>query len=86
MTHRINMSCGQTDLYPECLVELGVQLGGPLYYPPTRSRIGTMGFVARPEYVLTTISALERSLRTMGHEVPSGAGISAANQVFVQGE
>ena len=36
MPHRINMSCGQTDLYPECLTELGIQLGGPLYYPPYR--------------------------------------------------
>lgn len=60
------------------LEEHGVVLGG--------DRIGTMGFVARPEYVLTTISALERSLLAMGQDVPLGAGISAANRVFAQGE
>ena len=28
------MSCGQTDLYPECLAAISEQLGGPTYYPP----------------------------------------------------
>ncbi len=32
----INMSCGQTDLYPECLEAMGTQLGSPIYYPPYR--------------------------------------------------
>jgi alanine-glyoxylate transaminase/serine-glyoxylate transaminase/serine-pyruvate transaminase len=32
----INMSCGQTDLYPECLQAIGTQLGSPIYYPAYR--------------------------------------------------
>ena len=31
---KINVSCGQTDLYPGCLKALGQQLGTPIYYPP----------------------------------------------------
>lgn len=29
----LNMSCGQTDLHPDCLEALGKQLGTPIYYP-----------------------------------------------------
>ena len=28
------MSCGQTDIYPKALEEMGKQLGTPIYYPP----------------------------------------------------
>ncbi len=46
------------------------------------ARIGTMGFMAVPEHVLRTVSALEQTLDKMGWEVEEGAGISAAREVF----
>jgi len=54
----------------------GVAIGG--------DRIGTMGFVARPQYVLPTIYALEQALREMGVDVPVGAGVEAATRVFAE--
>ena len=36
LAQAINMSCGQTDLYPECLEAMGRQLGSPIYYPDYR--------------------------------------------------
>ncbi|MDE2847214.1 MAG: aminotransferase class V-fold PLP-dependent enzyme [Gemmatimonadota bacterium] len=46
------------------------------------ARIGTMGFMAVPEHVLRTISALERVLKKMGWDVKVGSGVSAAREVF----
>ena len=46
------------------------------------ARIGTMGFMAVPEYVLRTIAALEQALNKMGWEVEDGAGVAAAREVF----
>ncbi|HID11852.1 MAG TPA: alanine--glyoxylate aminotransferase family protein [Candidatus Latescibacteria bacterium] len=54
----------------------GVAIGG--------DRIGTMGFVARPQYVLPTIYALEQTLKEMGVNVPAGAGVAAATRVFAE--
>ena len=50
------------------------------------ARIGTMGFMAVPEHVLRTISALEQTLDKMGWEVESGAGAAAAREVFERSE
>jgi aspartate aminotransferase-like enzyme len=46
------------------------------------ARIGTMGFMAVPEHVLRTISALEQTLGRLGWEVEEGAGVAAAQEVF----
>ena len=46
------------------------------------ARIGTMGFMAEPEHVLRTISALEQALDNMGWAVEEGAGVTAAQAVF----
>ena len=46
------------------------------------ARIGTMGFMAVPEHVLRTISALEQALDSMGWEVEKDAGVAAAQEVF----
>jgi len=54
----------------------GVAIGG--------DRIGTMGFVARPQYVLPTIYALEQALKEMGVDVPVGAGVEAATRAFAE--
>ncbi len=50
------------------------------------ARIGTMGFMAVPEHVLRTISALEQTLNKMGLEVEEGAGVAAAREVFEHSE
>lgn len=50
---------------------------------PNTLRIGTMGLTASPQCVLPTISALELALRDLGHNTEPGAGIAAAQSVFV---
>ena len=46
------------------------------------ARIGTMGIMAKLEYVLRTISALEQTLNKMGCNLEEGAGVTAAREVF----
>lgn len=41
-----------------------------------------MGITANPMYVLPTLSALELTLRDLGHRCESGAGVAAAQTVF----
>jgi aspartate aminotransferase-like enzyme len=45
-------------------------------------RIGTMSLTASPQYVLPTLSALELTLRDLGHKAEPGAGVAAAQTVF----
>ena len=45
-------------------------------------RIGTMGMTASPHYVLPTLSALEMTLRELGHAAEPGAGVGAAQVAF----
>lgn len=47
-------------------------------------RIGNMGLVADPRYVIPTIAALEQTLRSMGWDVELGAGVRAAQRVFAE--
>jgi aspartate aminotransferase-like enzyme len=51
----------------------------------TTLRIGTMGITASPQYVLPTLSALELTLRDLGHKAEPGAGVAAAQTVFASG-
>ena len=48
----------------------------------TTLRIGTMGITASPLYVLPTVSALELTLRDLGHKAEPGAGVAGAQRVF----
>jgi aspartate aminotransferase-like enzyme len=48
----------------------------------TTLRIGTMGMTASPQYVLPTLSALEMTLRDLGHAAEPGAGVAAAQRAF----
>ena len=48
----------------------------------TTLRIGTMGMTASPQYVLPTLSALEMTLRDLGHTAEPGAGVAGAQRVF----
>jgi aspartate aminotransferase-like enzyme len=45
-------------------------------------RIGNMGLVADPRCILPTISALELTMRKLGYDVPAGAGLETAREVF----
>ncbi len=61
------------------LSDFGVEIGtsfGPLHGRVWR--IGTMGYNAREDAVLTTLAALEAVLRRFGAAVPAGGGVEAA--------
>ena len=45
-------------------------------------RIGTMGYNARTDTVLTTLAALEQVLRRQGAVVTAGGGVGAAYNVY----
>ena len=65
------------------LEEFGIEIGtsfGPLHGRVWR--IGTMGYNAREDAVLTTLAALEAVLRRFGASVPAGGGTDAAADVF----
>ncbi|HXJ78952.1 MAG TPA: aminotransferase class V-fold PLP-dependent enzyme, partial [Candidatus Methylomirabilis sp.] len=48
----------------------------------TTLRVGHMGITSSPMYVLPTLSALELTLRDLGHRMESGAGVAAAQTLF----
>ncbi|MHC5795405.1 pyridoxal-phosphate-dependent aminotransferase family protein [Lacisediminihabitans sp. FW035] len=61
------------------LTDYGIEIGtsfGPLHGRVWR--IGTMGYNARRDTVLTTLAALEQVLRRGGVPVPAGGGVGAA--------
>ncbi len=65
------------------LEDFGIEIGtsfGPLAGKVWR--IGTMGYNARRDAVLTTLAALEAVLRRFGVSVPAGAGVDAATDVY----
>ncbi len=60
-------------------IEIGTSFG------PLRGRIwriGTMAYNCRKDAVLTTLAALEATLRQCGYSAPPGAGVDAALAVF----
>jgi aspartate aminotransferase-like enzyme len=84
------VSCVRTpqDVEPEAVVsrmrdDYGILIGtGLAELRTTTLRIGTMGIVASPQYVLPTLSALELALRDLGFKADPGAGVAAGQQVF----
>lgn len=65
------------------LDDFGIEIGtsfGPLHGRVWR--IGTMGYNARKDAVLTTLAALEQVLRRFGAPVPASGGVEAALDVF----
>lgn len=67
----------------ELLNDFGIEIGtsfGPLHGRVWR--IGTMGYNARTDAVLTTLAALETVLRRHGASVPAGGGVEAAQGVY----
>ena len=45
-------------------------------------RVGHMGITSSPAYVLPTLSALELTLRDLGHRTEAGSGVAAAQAIF----
>ncbi|ANP72414.1 pyridoxal-phosphate-dependent aminotransferase family protein [Cryobacterium arcticum] len=67
----------------ELLNDFGIEIGtsfGPLHGKVWR--IGTMGYNARKDTVLTTLAALEQVLRRAGAGVTGGGGVGAAYEVY----
>ena len=65
------------------LAEFGIEIGtsfGPL--AGRVWRIGTMGYNARTDAVLTTLACLEAVLRVSGVDVPAGGGVAAAMDAY----
>jgi (S)-ureidoglycine-glyoxylate aminotransferase len=65
------------------LTDFGIEIGtsfGPLHGRVWR--IGTMGYNARMDAVLTTLAALEAVLRRFGAPVATGAGVEAAAEAY----
>lgn len=65
------------------LEDFGIEIGtsfGPLHGKVWR--IGTMGYNARTDAVLTTLAALEAVLRRAGASVSAGGGVAAAYDVY----
>ena len=48
-------------------------------------RVGLMGYNSTPANVFYVLSALEEALVVQGFEVPSGAGLAAAQQAMRDG-
>jgi (S)-ureidoglycine-glyoxylate aminotransferase len=65
------------------LADYGIEIGTS--FGPLRGRIwriGTMGYNARKDAVLTTLAALEQVLRGVGAPVVAGGGVAAAHEVY----
>lgn len=71
----IDADAVRADLLRGFGIEIGTSFG-PLH--GRLWRIGTMGYNARADAVLTTLSALEQVLRHRGHAMPEGGGVDAA--------
>jgi (S)-ureidoglycine-glyoxylate aminotransferase len=65
------------------LEDYGIEIGTS--FGPLRGRIwriGTMGYNARKDAVLSTLAALEQVLRTAGAAVVAGGGVGAAHEIY----
>ncbi len=65
------------------LADFGIEIGTS--FGPLRGRvwrIGTMGYNARRDTVLTTLAALEQVLRGAGVPLTAGAGVAAAKEQY----
>ena len=67
----------------QMLADFGIEIGtsfGPLH--GVIWRLGTMGYNARRDAVLTTLASLEQCLRGAGFAAPPGEAVAAALAVF----
>jgi alanine-glyoxylate transaminase/serine-glyoxylate transaminase/serine-pyruvate transaminase len=67
------------------LSDHGIEVGGGL--GPLKGkllRVGLMGYGSQREFVLQLLAALETTLRAQGHNVKTGAGLTATMGVYAQ--
>ena len=66
------------------LGEFGIEIGGGLgEFKGKAWRVGLMGHNSRPDVVLLFLGALEQCLTSQGVKVQPGAGVAAANRVYL---
>lgn len=66
------------------LNEFGIEIGGGLgEFKGKAWRVGLMGHNSRPDVVLLFLGALEQCLTSQGVKVQPGAGVAAANRVYL---
>jgi alanine-glyoxylate transaminase / serine-glyoxylate transaminase / serine-pyruvate transaminase len=66
------------------LEEDGIEIGGGLGdYANTLWRIGVMGYNAEQRTIFRLLSALERQLLRFGHTLTPGAGVAAAQVIYI---
>jgi len=75
----INGDGARTSMLEDFGIEIGTSFG-PLHGKVWR--IGTMGYNARKDAVLTTLAALEQVLRIGGHRLTPGSGVGSALEVY----
>lgn len=81
---RIPAGCEDLAVRKRLLTEFGIEIGGGLgEFKGKAWRIGLMGHNSRPDVVLLFLGALEQCLTTQGVKVPAGAGVAAANRVYL---
>jgi alanine-glyoxylate transaminase/serine-glyoxylate transaminase/serine-pyruvate transaminase len=67
------------------LSEFGIEIGGGLGELKGKAwRIGLMGYNSRPDVVLLFLAALEQCLLSQGAKVQLGAGVAAANHLYLR--
>jgi alanine-glyoxylate transaminase/serine-glyoxylate transaminase/serine-pyruvate transaminase len=66
------------------LAEFGIEIGGGLGdFKGKVWRVGLMGYSSRVNNVLLFLAALEQCLQKHGLKSPSGAGVAAANRIYL---
>jgi alanine-glyoxylate transaminase / serine-glyoxylate transaminase / serine-pyruvate transaminase len=87
MLNAIRIPAGADDLKTRkaLLAEFGIEIGGGLGdFKGKVWRVGLMGYGSRPNNVLLFLAALEQCLVTQGVKIKEGAGVAAANHLYVQ--
>jgi alanine-glyoxylate transaminase/serine-glyoxylate transaminase/serine-pyruvate transaminase len=81
---RLPAGCEDLAVRKRLLTEFGIEIGGGLGdFKGKAWRIGLMGTNSRPEVVLLFLGALEQCLMSQGVKVQPGAGVAAANRVYL---
>lgn len=81
---RFPAGCDDLTARKRLLNEFGIEIGGGLgEFKGKAWRIGVMGTNSRPDVVLLFLAALEQCLTSQGIKVQPGAGVAAANRVYL---
>ncbi|HEY7427960.1 MAG TPA: alanine--glyoxylate aminotransferase family protein, partial [Gemmataceae bacterium] len=81
---RFPAGCDDLAVRKRLLTEFGIEIGGGLgEFKGKAWRIGLMGHNSRPDVVLLFLAALEQCLPSQGVKVQPGAGVAAANRIYM---